>query len=708
MRSFGFRRLAPLLALAVSGLTASPYAFAQSDATPPDQQLPTVSEGIQVTATRLPEDVEVVPASITILKGDDLAARGATDLTSALALVAGVSAVPGGDGGPAGSVPQFWGLREFDAFLLVVDGVPWGGAFNPALNHLDFTNLDRIEIVRGAAPVLYGATSFVGVIHVIHRAAGAPGRSVRVYGGNYSSGGADVSLALPQSGAWKQSLSASIEKRGFKDDHTGVDRGHLLYRGAADLGGGQFRLDFDGSTVRQDPASPHPREGPALTTLVPLDANHNPRGAKIDEDRLHLVGGYDRTLAGGSWSTTLSFTHSTRDSLRGFLVDLSNTDPNSHGFRQDLTVDDVYFDSHVAWKAGTALQLVFGLDHLYGKAKADSGDFDYFASLDGKNVDSGSSHPSEGAFDLDDERNFTGLYGQAEWSPTPTVRIDIGLRLNRTVEDREASEHELADPEEGEEGSDKLTTTRGTGSLGINWQAWSAGDSAVWLYADYRNSFKPAAIDFGPEAEPEILKPETAKSYEAGAKGRFLGGKVDADFSVFQLDFRNLVLSQLVNGSPKLINAGGERLKGAELEVGVEVADDLKWQVAVSYHDAVFTDFLREFDGSPRQLRGNRLELSPKEEGRTGLIYAPASGLQAWGLLSYVGDQFLNQRNTALQKSYTTWAAGIGYRFAKGSIVLDGQNLSDERPPVAESELGDAQYYRLPARSVRLSWTSQF
>ena len=137
---------------------------------PQEEPTPTVTETIQVTATRTPEDVETVPASVTVISGDDLAARGAIDLPSALALAAGVSVAPGGENGPAGSVPEIWGLRELDAFLLVVDGVPWGGAFNPALPSLDLANVDRIEILRGSAPVLFGATSFFGVIHVIHRA----------------------------------------------------------------------------------------------------------------------------------------------------------------------------------------------------------------------------------------------------------------------------------------------------------------------------------------------------------------------------------------------------------------------------------------------------------------------------------------------------------------------------------------------------------
>ncbi|HSP33853.1 MAG TPA: TonB-dependent receptor plug domain-containing protein, partial [Thermoanaerobaculia bacterium] len=154
-------------------------------------------EVIEVTATKIAEDVEVVPASVTIVDGDDLRARNARDLQSALALVGGISIAPGGDAGPAGSVPEMWGLREFDAFLLVVDGVPWGGAFNPDTPTLDLENVDRIEVVRGAAPVMYGATSFVGVIHVIHREAGAPG-TARVSLGNFSSGGAFVSVPLSQ------------------------------------------------------------------------------------------------------------------------------------------------------------------------------------------------------------------------------------------------------------------------------------------------------------------------------------------------------------------------------------------------------------------------------------------------------------------------------------------------------------------------------
>src|SRR5262245_51038033 len=116
--------MANLKVLAVSALVAPAGVWAQTPVPRPTPTPPAYHESIQVTASRIPEDIDDVPASIQVIDGQEMRDRGATDLKSALALAAGVDIAPGGDGGPASSVPEFWGLREFDAFLLVVDGVP--------------------------------------------------------------------------------------------------------------------------------------------------------------------------------------------------------------------------------------------------------------------------------------------------------------------------------------------------------------------------------------------------------------------------------------------------------------------------------------------------------------------------------------------------------------------------------------------------------
>jgi outer membrane receptor protein involved in Fe transport len=68
----------------------------------------------------------------------------------------------------------------------------------------------------------------------------------------------------------------------------------------------------------------------------------------------------------------------------------------------------------------------------------------------------------------------------------------------------------------------------------------------------------------------------------------------------------------------------------------------------------------------------------------------------------------MNKRNTVVADSYETWDVSIGYLFGDWDFSLVGYNLGDERPPVAESELGESQYYRLPARSIEAFLTRRF
>ena len=100
------------------------------------------SEFVEVTATRVPEPPIAVPTAITVISGDELRARGATTLRDALLFVGGVDISPGRGSGPLSAVLELWGLREIDAFLLVVDGVPWGGAYNPDVVTLALADVD--------------------------------------------------------------------------------------------------------------------------------------------------------------------------------------------------------------------------------------------------------------------------------------------------------------------------------------------------------------------------------------------------------------------------------------------------------------------------------------------------------------------------------------------------------------------------------------
>jgi outer membrane receptor protein involved in Fe transport len=171
---------AATLVLFVALLPAAAYAQTPNTTQDPPQNAqqtqppnpPTFQDTVQVTATRFGEPVAEVPGSISVVTGDEIRARGATDLRTALALLGGVSVAPGGDAGPAGAVPGLLGVREVDDLLLLIDGIPAGGAFIPQIEAISLNNVERIEVMRGAAPVYYGTTAFAGTINVIHFAAG--------------------------------------------------------------------------------------------------------------------------------------------------------------------------------------------------------------------------------------------------------------------------------------------------------------------------------------------------------------------------------------------------------------------------------------------------------------------------------------------------------------------------------------------------------
>jgi outer membrane receptor protein involved in Fe transport len=50
----------------------------------------------------------------------------------------------------------------------------------------------------------------------------------------------------------------------------------------------------------------------------------------------------------------------------------------------------------------------------------------------------------------------------------------------------------------------------------------------------------------------------------------------------------------------------------------------------------------------------------------------------------------------------------VGYRRPRWELRVDATNLADRRDPVAESELGDAQYYLMTSRRVDARFTLHF
>jgi outer membrane receptor protein involved in Fe transport len=697
-------------------LIVTSFVLAQSSppTAPAPQKLPTVQQRVEVTTTRLPEDPEEDPAPIEVFTGEELSGRGARDLRTALSSAIGVEIAPGGDSGPSSSVPAFWGLKEFDAFLLVVDGVPWGGAFNPALTTLDLNDIERVEVLRGPAPVTYGATSFVGVIHVVHKDPASTDRSLTIHGGSYGSGGGSFATPIPLFGDWVSRLSIDGERVGFRDDRTEYRRGHGLWRVARKpLEEKRTWFNIDVNWLDQNPASPRVRDGLTLSPQNPVDRNYNPQDAFLDDHRFTGMIGFDRKVGGALWSTTGSVSHSRQDIYRGFLTTLSD-DPeagdNAHGIKERIHLTDGYVDSHLSWKLPRAVTFLAGADYQHGTGDAEGADFDYFVHLDGS-FPAPASRPDVLDVTIKDHRDFFGPYASVEWQPFDRLRFDAGIRLNVTHENRKD-----ADPGAGTASENNQTNVRASGSIGAIFTAWQQNQDSLSLYVNYRDTFKPAAIDFGigeneggGEGESTILKPETSRSVEGGIKSRFWNRRVEWEASGFFMDFSNLVVATVdAQGNPHLENAGEEHFKGFETGTSLFLPHDVIARANYSFHDATFIDFSQIFDGIETQLAGKRLEMSPHHLAGVSLYYVPIRGFLGGVSMNYTGGRFLDKRNRALAEGFPTVDLSAGYRTPRWEIRVDARNLADRRDPVSESELGDAQYYLMSSRRVEGSFTVHF
>jgi len=663
-------------------------------------QTQTGIEQIVVTATRVPEANDRVPADTTVVSGSELRARDAWDLQSALSLVPGVEAPAGGDAGPSSSVPSFWGLHEFDAFLLVVDNVPWGGAFNPAISTLDVNDVDRIEVLKGSAPVMYGATSFVGVVQVLHYPAGQAAQQIDVAGGSYGSARGDLSMVLPGTDNFRESVAIDGQSLGFADKRENVSDGQFLYRATDDIGSGTLRFDTDLTFVHDVPPSPIIRIGAGLTPLIPINANFNPSNAEIAENKYQGDIGWTQPTGLGTWDTLASYAHSDIVYISAFLhPDLTGTADTQD---QHRLVNDAYFDTHITNEQIANVTLIGGTDLLYGYGR--QGTFNdnsaYTVPLNGSVVPPPTTElPPNEIGSVNDKRLFMGQYLQADWKPDDEWDVMAGVRLNETFEHQYSTDLLLSPPASYSAETSNRNVVRPSEMVGASYRAWKDGDDEAVLYADYRNAFKPSAQDFGPDYQPTVLLPETAQSYEAGVKGALGGSVVTYDLEAFLQNFQNLVVP-LPTGF--LTNAAHEQLKGVELETRYALTPDLAIAANLAYHNDTFGQYFFFNGVNSVDVAGKQLTLSPHILASGGILYTPPQGFNATVVVNYVGRRYLDEENTAPVGGYTTLAATLGYRFDRYLVSLEGTNLTNQRPPVSASEFGSESFYLLNARMLWL------
>src|SRR6266566_5205014 len=154
---------------------------------------------VVVSASKVPRPASTLTQAVTVLLGEDLRARGVTRVADALREVPGTSLVQSGSYGAVTSLFLRGGESRYTKVL--IDGVPVnapGGFFD--FSHLTTDNVDRIEIVRGPASVLYGADAVSGIVQIFTRRSSNQARaSIGARAGTYHSFDLDGDAAAANS-----------------------------------------------------------------------------------------------------------------------------------------------------------------------------------------------------------------------------------------------------------------------------------------------------------------------------------------------------------------------------------------------------------------------------------------------------------------------------------------------------------------------------
>jgi len=683
--------------IAAFAVTAASFCAAARAQTPPTQPDPiTFQDTVQVTATRFGEPVAQVPGSIAVVTGDELRARGAVDLRTALAWVGGVSVAPGGDAGPA------------------------GGAFRPQMEAISLTNVERIEVMRGATPVYFGTTAFAGTINVIHYTAGNTDSTGTFHIGSYQSGGIGGAAVL-SSGRVRQSIGGELMRENFSDPRASYRRAQGTWRLATQLGRGAFRADVDLLALRQKPDSPAPIDDAtgAFSQLLPVDFNQNPLNAALDTNRFKVVADYDVPMSFGRWGSTIAYTHTNTDSIRGFIDAgdtpqpwTTRTSADLESFKQSLGLHELFVDSHVTLSPAKKVDLTAGVNVLAGDAAAASLRYGQRLLLDGvSQVPGTESMNAKGTVDFTDRRRFVGVYTQSRYEVTSRTSLLAGLRWNSTRETRDevrVNSRGVRTTIPASQDVDRLT-----GSIGAAWRVWQPGNSpldAVTVHGSVGYTFQPAQIDFGPnpEAQPEgggLLAPETQRSVIAGLKADAAHGRMEFDVDGFFVDFYNQPTHSTAGGAPVLRSIGQQRYKGVDMEGVVRAVRAVTLKGNVGWTDALYSDFLTDVDGVATQLAGRHQVLNPSVRAGAGVLIAPARGWRASLTATWIGAHWLNSLNTFEAPAYAVVDASLGYRFARFTAAALASNLGNRRDAVQMSELGEGQFYRLPARRIGFTLT---
>lgn len=570
-----------------------------------------------------------------------------------------------------------------------------GGEFRNGLRHFEnsnlapeLTNVERFELVKGPASVLYGIGGLGGTLNVVTKIPAAePRYEVELSAGSYGfyRGSVDLNVPLSADGSWTARLNAHRERTGSFQDF--VDQDSVLVSPTlawrpdertslvldfeflrANLSGNRTGTPADGAVIAGS-------NGRYARRLQTHDTNWNSilreqyyAGYQLDHRLSDAIKLHSGLLYAWSDPNTL-FESNPTAFVGGFtgprrLVNRTIT---------DFTVDwaSIAWDNNfvATFETGPIRhELLVGFDYYRARAvnlgrSAQLAPLDIFAPVYGL--------PAAGPFTVTTSSRtrqaWIGAYVQETLIPHDSLRILLSGRYT----DVETDSINRLNPALTRRAKNKPFVPR----VGVIWTPVEP----ISLYASYSESFLPVTgLTFAGDA----FVPEEGNSWEGGVKLSLLGGRLSATAALFDMVRRNVVTADPANPGFN-IQTGEQTSRGVELEVDGELLPG--WRLSASY---AHLDTAVARDNS--LVTGQPLQGIPRHAANLFTTYRAEAGPLA-GAGASLGvfhesrrwGQLVTPANAAtvgfFLPAYTRVDAGLSWRSEKFDATLSINNLFNER-----------------------------
>ena len=174
---------------------------------------------VVITASRFKERNVRLPTNITIISQDDIERSNATQLVQLLKRVAGVQ-VSSVSGKTTISMRGISAEQASNNVLIQVDGrrLNYTDIAATDLESVLVSDIERIEIIQGAASTLYGDQAVAGVINIVTRSGKSKESNASLIAGNYGTVQGNVNLHHELNQDWSFLLSANyLETDNYRD-----------------------------------------------------------------------------------------------------------------------------------------------------------------------------------------------------------------------------------------------------------------------------------------------------------------------------------------------------------------------------------------------------------------------------------------------------------------------------------------------------------